>query len=58
MLIRGSSENIAEATLQTSDNKMTRSNCDRRKPRLPVLKVLSNQPIPASATPIALAATE
>jgi hypothetical protein len=37
---------------------MIKSNLDRLKPRLPVLMVLRIHPIAASATPMALAATE
>ena len=58
MLIRGSSESSAETTLQISDNRITRSNRDRLSPKLPVRITLINHPMPARATPIALAATE
>jgi hypothetical protein len=58
MLSDGSAERNDEIAVQTSDNKMTRSNLDRVNPRLRVASDRSTQPMPAIATPIALAATE
>lgn len=57
-LIDGSAEKKAESPVQTSDSTMTRSNLDRLKPKLRVWTDLIAQPMPAIATPIALAATE
>jgi hypothetical protein len=44
--------------VQSNESRMIRSNFDRRSPKLPVETAFNNHPAPATATPIALAATE
>ena len=50
MLIRGSSESRAEATVQSSDSTMMRSNFERFSPRLRVVTVRTIHPNPATPT--------
>jgi len=58
ILISGSVESRDEAVVQSNDNRIIKSNFDRRTPSVPIAIDLMSQQTAATTIPIVLAATE